>query len=102
MTHKEKFKETALSSKKEKKCKTNKWDKSLLDFKNYTRKYIKHYKKSLTGDLISLTKYPYMKIRTEIIAERLLKAQRKSVLSSEQIDRFVKIKMKVIKSITYR
>lgn len=101
MIHKTPFEVIALKSKKEKKTKIKKWDKSLVDFNNYTRKYIKHYKKSLTGNLVSLSTYPYMKIRTEIIAERLLKAQKKSILSTKQIERFVKIKMKVVKSITY-
>lgn len=78
------------------KVKTSKWDKRLDDYNNYVIEYIKHYKKSLTGNPISLAKYPYMKIKSEVLAERTSKAQDKSILTEKQIKRFSKIKMKIV------
>ena len=78
------------------KVKTNKWAKRLDDYNNYVKEYIKHYKKSLTGNPISLAKYPYMKIKTGVLAERLKKAQDKSNLTEKQTKRFSKITMKIV------
>ncbi|MEZ7507139.1 hypothetical protein [Flavobacterium sp. Arc2] len=73
----------------------NKWSKLLIDYKNYVKEYIKHYEKSLNGNPISLTKYPYMKIKSELLAERINKAQEKSILTKKQIKRFSKINVKL-------
>ncbi|HSN47290.1 MAG TPA: hypothetical protein VLR29_00885 [Flavobacterium sp.] len=70
---------------------TKKWDKCLDDYNNYVREYIKHYKKSLNGNLISFLKYPYMKAKSEAIYERLSDAQKKSHLTKKQIKRMAKI-----------
>ena len=78
--------------------KSAKWAARLDDFNNYVKEYIKHYKKSLSGNLISLAKYPYMKIKSELLAERLKKAQDKALLTEKQIKRFSKINMKIVKS----
>src|SRR3970282_567872 len=78
------------------KIKTAKWSKRLDDYGNYVKEYIKHYNRSLTGNTISLAKYPYMKIKSEVLAGRLKKAKDKSILTEKQIKRFSKIKMKVI------
>jgi hypothetical protein len=83
-----------------KKLKINKWDKFLHDYNNYTKKYIKYYKKSLLGDTISLTKYPYMKMRSEVIAKKLCEAQIQSALNTNQIDRFIKIKIELVNAIS--
>jgi hypothetical protein len=83
------------------KVKTAKWDKRLDDYNNYVKEYIKHYKKSLTGNPISLAKYPYMKIKSEVLAERLNKAQIKCNLTERQIKRVLKIKMKLVKALCY-
>ncbi|WP_367768193.1 hypothetical protein AB3G33_08380 [Flavobacterium sp. WC2421] len=83
--------------KKSKPPKNSEWDKYLEDYNNYTKKYIKHYKKSLTGNTISLSIYPYMKIKSEIIAEKLYKAQIQSALTTKQVERFIQIKMKLVK-----
>lgn len=80
------------------KVKSDKWDKHLHDCKNYVKEYIKHYKKSLTGNPISLAKYPYMKIKSELLAERINEAQDKSILTEKQIKRFSKIKLKIVTS----
>lgn len=78
--------------------KSAKWASRLDDYNNYVKEYIKHYKKSLSGNLISLAKYPYMKIKSELLAERLKKAQDKSILTEKQIKRFSKINMKIVNS----
>jgi hypothetical protein len=83
------------------KVKIAKWDKRLDDYNNYVKEYIKHYKKSLTGNVVSLTKYPYMKIKSELLAERLNKAQIKCNLTERQIKRVLKIKMKLVKALCY-
>ena len=77
------------------KVKTTKWTKGLDDYNNYVKEYIKHYKKSLTGNTISLAKYPYMKIKSEVLAARLKKAQDKSILTKKQNKKFSKINMKI-------
>jgi hypothetical protein len=83
------------------KVKIAKWDKRLDDYNNYVKEYIKHYKKSLKGNPISLCKYPYMKIKSDVLAKRLNKAQIKCNLSETQIRRALKIKMKLVKALSY-
>jgi hypothetical protein len=83
------------------KAKTAKWDKRIDDYNNYVKEYIKHYKKSLKGNPISLCKYPYMKIKSEVLAERLNKAQERSILNEIQIKRILKIKIKLVKALCY-
>jgi hypothetical protein len=83
------------------KAKTAKWDKRIDDYNNYVKEYIKHYKKSLKGNPISLCKYPYMKIKSDVLAKRLNKAQIKCNLSETQIKRALKIKMKLVKALSY-
>lgn len=75
----------------------NKWDKYLADYNNYTKEYIKHYKKSIDGDSISSTKYPYMKARLEVLFEKLFNAQKKTLLSKKQIKRMYQIQIKIAK-----
>lgn len=74
---------------------TNKWDKYLVDYNNYTKEYIKHYKKSIEGNIISLTKYPYMKAKSEMLFEKLLDAQNKTLLTQKQIKRMSQIQIKI-------
>lgn len=72
-----------------------KWAKSLDDYSNYVKEYIKHYNKSLAGNPVSLAKYPYMKIRSESLAAQLEKAKDKSILTEKQIKRLCKINLKI-------
>lgn len=88
-----------LAQKKAKKSKVAKWDNYLYDYNNYILKYIKHYKKSTYGNYNSLIKYPYMKIRSEVLELKLYKAQIQNNLTPKQIDRFIEIKIKLVKSI---
>lgn len=75
---------------------SNKWDKCLDDYNNYLKEYIKHYKKSLKGNLISLSKYPYMRAKSLALYERLFDAKSKSILTEKQIKRISKIQIKII------
>lgn len=72
-----------------------KWDKCLDDYNDYTKKYIKHYKKSLDGNSVSLTKFPDMKLRSEILYKSLFDAQKSASLTEKQIRRMHKIQMKI-------
>lgn len=62
-----------------------KWDKCLVDYKNYTKEYIKHYKKSINGNCISLSIYPHMKAKSEALFAQLFLAQEKDFLTKKQI-----------------
>lgn len=92
-------KSTEIISKTIEKCNekplNNKWDKYLDDYNNYLKEYIKHYKKSLKGNTVSLSKYPYMKAKSEALYERLSKAQNKSLLTEKQIKRIAKIQIQI-------
>lgn len=71
----------------------NKWQKYLNDYDNYTREYIEHYKKALQGNTISLSLYPYMKLRSETLYEQLFQAQQKSQLTENQIQLIASIQI---------
>jgi hypothetical protein len=78
------------------KISNNKWDKHLDDYTNYLKEYIKHYKKSLKGNTVSLSKYPYMKAKFEDLNTKLSEAQSNQLLTQKQINRKSKIQMKII------
>jgi hypothetical protein len=94
-----KVKVTEIISKKTENCTgkplNKKWDKCLDDYNNYLKEYIKHYKKSINGNVISFLKYPYMKAKSEAIYERLSDAQNKSLLTKKQIKRIAKIQIQI-------
>lgn len=73
-----------------------KWDKRVDDYENYVKEYITHYKKSLKGDSISLSKYPCMKVKWEALGLKLDKAQKKELLTSKQIKKVFKIQRKIV------
>ena len=75
---------------------SKKWDKYLDDYNNYLKEYFKHYKKSLKGNLISLSKYPYMRARSLALYERLFDAMNKSILTEKQVKRIYKIQIRII------
>jgi hypothetical protein len=87
---------TAIDKSCSKKSFNNKWDKCLDDYENYLKEYIKHYKKSLKGNLVSFSKYPYMKAKSEALCERLNDAQNKGFLNEKQVNRMSKIQMKIL------
>lgn len=73
-----------------------KWDKRVNDYENYVKEYITHYKKSLKGNSISLSKYPYMKIKWEALGLKLDKAIRKELLTNKQIKKLLRIQLKIV------
>lgn len=75
---------------------TDTWDKCLDDYENYTKEYIKQYKKALKGNHISLSKYPYMKAKSEALCEKLNVAKRKGQLTEKQLKRISKIQIKTL------
>jgi hypothetical protein len=93
-------KEFEIISKNKKICTenplNNKWDKCLDDYENYLKEYIKHYKKSLKGNLVSLSKYPYMKAKSEVFCEQLNNAQNKTLLTEKQLKRISKIQTRML------
>jgi hypothetical protein len=76
----------------------NKWDKRLDDYENYLKEYVKHYKKSLKANLISLAKYPYMQAKSQILFEQLTRAETKGLLTDKQLKRMHKIQIKTLYS----
>ena len=78
------------------KVESQKWNNLLDDYDNYVREYILHYKKSLKGNSVSTTIYPYMKAKTEDLAKKIYKAYNKSQLTEQQIKRMKKIHTKII------
>jgi hypothetical protein len=75
-----------------------KWNKLVDDYMNYVNEYVLNYKKSLKGSSISLSKYPYMRAKSEALSLKLDKAQKKELLTKKQIKKILKIKMKIINS----
>jgi hypothetical protein len=65
------------------KNKEDKWNKRVDDYENYIKEYIKHYKKALQGNSISLSKYPYMKAKWELIGMKLDKAKKKGTADQQ-------------------
>ncbi|MFV5702549.1 hypothetical protein ACM55F_11815 [Flavobacterium sp. XS2P12] len=73
-----------------------KWVKRIDDYSNYAKEYIIHYKKSLKGNSISLSKYPYMKVKWEALGMKLEKAKKRGLLTGEQIKKVMKIQIKIV------
>ncbi|WP_304197136.1 hypothetical protein [Flavobacterium alvei] len=78
-----------------KKISTKKWDKRLADFKNYTKEYLKQYKKSLKGNFVSFCKYPYLKAKSEALYEELNEAQSQGILTEKQLIQKSKTEIKI-------
>lgn len=87
---------TATSKDDTQKKGPNKWEKCLDDYDNYTKEYIKQYKKSLKGNGISLSKYPYMKAKSDALCEKLEKAKNQGFLTEKQLQRISKIQQKIM------
>ena len=75
--------------------KTNKWTTILTDYENYIKEYLKHFKKSLKGNSVSLSKYPYLKVKSKTIKKKLDKAQKKGLLTKKQLQLFGITKLKI-------
>jgi hypothetical protein len=75
---------------------TNKWKNHLMDYTNYTEAYIFHYKKAVSGNAVSLSKYPYLKIKSDALGKRLHKAKKQSLLSEKQEKEILKIQLNLL------
>ena len=73
-----------------------KWNKKIQDYDNYVNKYLKNYKKSLQGNTVSLSKYSYMKIKSEALNTKLNKALDKGLLTKKQIKKILKTQVKIM------
>lgn len=82
--------------KRESKIHCTKWDKYLDDYNNYVKEYKKHYKNSQNGNEISLSLYPYMRLKWEFLKERITEAYDNKCLTKKQIKRVMKIDMKIV------
>lgn len=74
----------------------NKWDKKLNDYNNYVKEYLIHYKKSLKGNSISLSKYPYLKVKSESLSKKLNRGIEKELLTKKQLTKVFKIREKIV------
>lgn len=76
----------------------DKWDKKIKVYNNYVKEYLLHYKKSLKGNSVSLSKYPYLKVKSEVLSEKLNKGVKKELLTKKQINKVFKIREKIVNS----
>lgn len=74
----------------------DKWDKKLNDYNNYVKEYLIHYKKSLKGNSVSLSKYPYLKVKSESLSKKLNKGIEKELLTKKQVSKVFKIQKKIV------
>ena len=74
----------------------DKWDKRLNDYNNYVKEYLIHYKKSLKGNSVSLSKYPYLKVKSESLSKKLNRGIEKELLSKKQLTKVYKIREKIV------
>ncbi|RDI58090.1 hypothetical protein [Flavobacterium glaciei] len=74
----------------------DKWDKKIKEYNNYVKEYLLHYKKSLKGNSVSLSKYPYLKVKSEVLSEKLNKGVKKELLTKKQINKVFKIREKIV------
>jgi di/tripeptidase len=74
----------------------DKWNKKIQDYDNYVKEYLKNYKKSLQKNTVSLSKYPYMKIKSEALNKKLNKAMDNGLLTKTQIKKILKIQLKIV------
>ncbi|MDI5896094.1 hypothetical protein [Flavobacterium algoritolerans] len=75
---------------------TDKWDKKLNDYDNYVKEYLLHYKKSLKGNTMSLSKYPYLKVKSESLNKKLNKGIMKKLLTKKQLIKVFNIRKKIV------
>lgn len=86
------------TEKKKDKVKSKKWDKYLVDYKNYFKEYKRQYKNAQKGDQTALSQYPYMRAKWEVLKERIIRAHGNKYLTEKQIQKVVKINMKIVKA----
>jgi len=91
--------ETGFVIETTKKKNSKKWDKCVADYENYFKEYMKHYNYSQNGDQTSLRLYPYLRARWETLKERIFDAHSNKYLTEKQIQKVVKINMKIVKAV---
>ena len=74
----------------------DKWDEKLNAYNNYVKDYLIHYKKSIKGNTISLSKYPYFKMKSESLSKKLNKGIKKELLTKKQLSKVFKIREKIV------
>lgn len=74
----------------------DKWTNTVSDYDTYIKEYIKHYKKALKGNSNSITRYPYLKAKSESLSKRLSKAQKKGLLKEKQLQKILRIQLKIV------
>lgn len=74
----------------------DKWDQKLNAYDNYVQKYLIHYKKTLKGSTLSLSRYPYLKVKSESLSKKLNKGIKKELLTKKQLTKVFKIRKKIV------
>ena len=71
------------------------WDKMLDDYEDYVDEYLKFFKKAMDGDVNALSEYPKLMNKANNLQQSMEKAQNNDELSASQIQRMMKIQMKM-------
>jgi hypothetical protein len=71
------------------------WDKMLDDYEDYVDEYIKFYKKAIKGDQSAMSEYPALIEKATKLQTSMENAQKDNELSSNQIQRMMKIQTKM-------
>ena len=74
----------------------DKWDEKVNAYNNYVKEYLIHYKKSIKGNNISTSRYPYFKVKSENLSKKLNKGIKKKLLSKKQLSQVFKIREKIV------
>ncbi|MDI6051275.1 MULTISPECIES: hypothetical protein [unclassified Flavobacterium] len=96
MTRNETISILNVSEKNKEELILDKWDEKLNDYDNYVKEYLIHYKKSLKGNMASLSKYPYLKVKSESLSKKLNKGIKKELLTKKQLTKVFKIRKKIV------
>jgi uncharacterized SAM-dependent methyltransferase len=76
------------------------WENQFVDYTNYAKEYITHYKRAQQGDEVSLSIYPYMRVKWEELNNSLSTATTENLLTEKQIKKILKIQNKILKNRT--
>lgn len=87
--------ETESSSSSSSASGSKEWDKLLDDYEAYATKLIKVTKKANEGDLSALLDYEELMKKAEKLSKSVEKAQKEKTLSNAQINRFMKLQLKL-------
>ena len=71
------------------------WDEMLDDYEEYVDEYLKFYKKAMDGDVNALSEYPELMNKANKLQQSMEKAQNDNELTTSQIQRMMKIQMKM-------